>query len=109
MDEVERLLRERPIGKRRGNKREVIDGVSPQVLAEAGWGVIFPQSAGQAENLRKALGPLLTRRQEEAGDRYHEYLEGEGYCPKDDPVKFLQRQKASLDRVAVEAPPGGKE
>ncbi|HEX5718170.1 MAG TPA: hypothetical protein VF179_18560 [Thermoanaerobaculia bacterium] len=99
MDELERLLRERPLRKGRGNKREVIDGVSPQVLAEAGWGVIFPQSAGQAEDLRKALEPLLTRRKDEAGDRYHEYLEGEGYCPKDDPAKFLQRQKASLDRV----------
>jgi hypothetical protein len=100
MDEVARLLRERPLRRRRGNKREVIDGVSPQDLAQAGWGVIFPQSAGLATELRKALEPLLTRRKNEAGDSmYREYLEGKGYCPGDNHLTFLQREKAGPGRV----------
>ncbi len=100
MDEVERLLRERPLRRRRGNKREVIDGVSPQDLAQAGWGVIFPQSGGLATELRKALEPLLTRRRDEAGEaRYREYLEEEGYRSGNNHLDFLQRRKAGPGRV----------
>lgn len=45
----------------------VIEGVDPRNLAEASWGVIFPQNADP--KIKEALEPLLKHRAEQAGKR----------------------------------------
>lgn len=99
MDEVLRLLLAQPLGRGRGTKREVIDGVNPQDLAQAGWGVIFPESAGDAEGLLRELDPLLKHRQKQSGGLYRDFLGRRGYRHGDDSLEFLKRHGAGPGRV----------
>jgi hypothetical protein len=77
----------------------VIDGVTPQDLSQAGWGVIFPESDGEAAELQKALKPLLDRRRDQAAGLYCEYLGDQGYRAGDSTVDFLLRHRAGPGRV----------
>ncbi len=63
-------------------------------LEEVGWGIIFAYGDPQAEAIREALSPLLELRREQAGERYHEYLGGDGYRPGESKNKFLARHGA---------------
>ncbi len=63
-------------------------------LEEVGWGIIFAYDDPQAEAIREALSPLLALRREQAGERYREYLHGEGYRPGESKNKFLARHGA---------------
>jgi len=63
----------------------VKEGVDPNKLDEAGWGVIFPQyPAAEAERqkeveaIREALQPLLQWREQKAGTRFAEWCQGTG-------------------------------
>ncbi len=63
-------------------------------LDEVGWGIIFAYDDPQAEAIREALSPLLALRREQAGERYREYLHGEGYRPGESKNAFLARHGA---------------
>jgi len=67
----------------------VVEGIDSKNLAETGWGVIFAHNAEPA--VRDSLKELLDYRRECAGDRYREYIGGEGYRPGETKQKFLTR------------------
>lgn len=68
------------------------EGVDPDDLAEAGWGVIFAASdRGKSEAIKEALGELLSLRRRECGPRYHEYLGVEAYRPAERADELLAR------------------
>jgi hypothetical protein len=69
----------------------VKEGVDPTDLAKSGWGVIFAAKDERAAAVKDALAELLKRRREQAGDRYHEYIGGEGYRPDESKNQFLSR------------------
>jgi hypothetical protein len=50
----------------------VVFGCDPEILAEAGWGMVA--AADTADGVIAALEPLRTRRREQAGDRYYEFM-----------------------------------
>ena len=63
-------------------------------LSDAGWGVIF---AGEPEpGVYEALKPLLDLRREQAGDRYKEYKNENGYLPGYDKPTFLKESGAAV-------------
>jgi hypothetical protein len=53
------------------DSRDVIAGVDPNDLSEAGWGIIFPAKIDPA--IREALSELIEHRKQEAGEYYKEY------------------------------------
>jgi len=63
--------------------------IDPRNLAEAGWGVIFPE--GRQDELREALAPLLSLRRAQAGrlreNRYRELVA----LPGESKARFLAR------------------
>lgn len=65
--------------------------VDPRDLAQAGWGVIFPE--GRQDELREALAPLLALRRAQAGsidkNRYRELV----HCRGESKTKFLARHR----------------
>ena len=65
------------------------EGVDPQRLDSAGWGVVFLRDAGSA--VRAAMEPLLARRREEAGDLYRELAGPSGFRPGESKWDFLER------------------
>lgn len=65
------------------------EGANPDVLAEAGWGVVFTHDADPA--IRAALAPLLDRRRSEALDRYRELSGPDGYRSNESVGAFLRR------------------
>jgi hypothetical protein len=67
----------------------VQEGVNPDVLAEAGWGVVFSNDADP--EIRAALAPLLDRRRSEALDHYRELSGPDGYRPNESIGAFLKR------------------
>jgi hypothetical protein len=67
----------------------VAEDVNPEVLAEAGWGVIFAFGADPA--IQEALKPLLDRRRTQAADRYRVLAGPDGYRPDDTAASFLKR------------------
>jgi hypothetical protein len=67
----------------------VTEGVNPDVLAEAGWGVIFAYGADPA--IQEALKQLLDRRRTQAADRYRILAGPDGYRPDDTAASFLKR------------------
>ena len=70
----------------------VKEGVDPADLSQTGWGVIFASDDGkQVEAWREALKPLLDLRREQAGERYREYIGGDGFRPNDSKNDFLTR------------------
>lgn len=68
--------------------------INAESLAEAGWGVIFPNRIDPA--IVEALKPLLTLRQQQAGDNYKIYQgEENGYRQGDSKLDFLYRHGVS--------------
>jgi DNA/RNA endonuclease G (NUC1) len=79
---------------------EVREGVDPDRLEEAGWGVVFPATADAAGKkaqaaVREALKPLLDLRREQAGRvnsrRYREFTGPAGYRSGERDDQFLAR------------------
>lgn len=75
--------------------REVIDGVDPCLLEQAGWGVVFPKV--MKPGVREALRPLLEWRQQQAGaadERLFQVYEGEerGYDPSENLLRYLEKR-----------------
>lgn len=67
----------------------VQEGVNPDILAEAGWGIVFAHDADP--RIREALAPLLDRRRSQAVDRYCELSGPDGYRPNETFGAFLKR------------------
>ena len=67
------------------------EGVDPKDLGEAGWGVIFAFDDPRVPAVKEALGELLDRRREQAGDLFRLYEGGEGYRPDEAKTQFLAR------------------
>jgi hypothetical protein len=68
------------------------EGVDPKNLGQSGWGVVFAYSdSDQTPAILEALRPLLTLRQEQAGDRYREYTGQNAYRPGEAKSQFLAR------------------
>ncbi len=72
------------------NPFEVVTGVDPLDLSQAGWAVVFAPDTPPA--VRKALEPLLAHRREQAGALYRELAGDEGYRPGDTKLSFLARR-----------------
>jgi hypothetical protein len=70
----------------------VKEGVDPKKLGESGWGIIFAfEDQDEVPAVKEALGELLEHRQEEAGERYREYIGPDAYRPDESKSKFLAR------------------
>lgn len=87
------------LGTTKRRMRDVIDGVDPKSLAQAGWGVIVAESDLLVDEALEALQPLFDLRRREAGDRYKEFLGADGYVEGEDKLDFLARHKAGPGRV----------
>ncbi len=87
--EVEELRRWR--SRREEDHLDTRFEVDPFHLAEAGWGVIFPE--GREQELREALGPLLALRKAQASElsesRYRELVHHRG----ESKARFLARHR----------------
>lgn len=95
LKEILREWLERP----RRRLRDVIDGVDPKNVAQAGWGVIVAKSDELIYGSLEALRPLLDLRKREAGIRYKEFLGADGYIAGEDKLDFLARHGAGPGRV----------
>ena len=75
--------------------RRIKEGLDPQHLSEAGWGVIFAyQDIDKIPALMNALAELLALRQKQAGQRYREYTGTEAYRSGESKSNFLARHGA---------------
>ena len=78
-------------------RRGLKEGLDPCKLDEAGWGVVFPQSADSAA-LREALAPLLDLRRSQAAKRqernFREFAGDDGYRAGETKLDFLARHDA---------------
>jgi hypothetical protein len=76
----------------------VIEGVDPNDLSQAGWGIIFPyedpKRSSRFAAIEKQLEPLLALRKSQAGPYFQVYKEGRGYRPGDTASQFLARYGA---------------
>jgi len=90
-----------PASKSRG----VREGVDPQDLSQAGWGILFAhQDQERAPAIMEALGDLLALRKSQAGERYKEFSGLGAYRPGESKTEFLARHgvgpgPADPDRV----------
>ena len=72
--------------------RGLQEGVDPKQLAQAGWGVIFAYAErDRLDEIKEALAPLLTLRQEQAGERYREYAGLDAFRPGQSAQDFRAR------------------
>ena len=84
----------------REGDRELVDGRSPERLAEAGWGVVFAESTDP--RVREALADLLQRRrsQADAGEPlYREFAGSDGVRAGESKDQFLARHGAGPGAV----------
>ncbi|MES1240040.1 MAG: hypothetical protein ABUT39_00335 [Acidobacteriota bacterium] len=79
--------------------REVIDGVDPKRLDEAGWGIVVAEADDLVDDALEALQPLSDLRRREAGARYKVFLGADGYLRGEDKLDFLSRHGAGPGRV----------
>jgi hypothetical protein len=70
----------------------VKEGVDPNDLAQAGWGIIFGAKNPLVTKIKVALAPLLNLRQSEAGARFRIYEGAEGYRSGDTARTFMGRR-----------------
>ena len=89
---------------RAGATRGLKEGLDPCRLAEAGWGAIFPAGPVGAP-LRDALAPLLELRRAQAGGRFRELWDDDGYRPGETKLAFLARHGAGPGPADPEALP----
>jgi hypothetical protein len=85
----------------------VIEGIDPNNLAEAGWGIVFAPGVDPA--VRDALKPLVEHRREQASAiverRFREFVDADAYRPDESSRDFLIRngsapgQPANPDKV----------
>ncbi len=68
----------------------VKEGVDPTQVQSSGWGIIMAHNADPA--IKEALSELLNHRQQQAGEKYREYLGPNGYRPDETKNKWLARQ-----------------
>ena len=86
---------------RTGSKeRMAIRQVHPNNLEEAGWCVVFPEKSDPS--IRKALEPLLARREREASRLFKVFEGSAGVRDGDDARKWLERHGAGLSIVDPE-------
>jgi len=78
--------------KGRGQLRSPVEGVNPDNLAEAGWGVIF---AANLDAERQALEPLLALRRQQAGIRYREFSGDYAFATNESKQGFLKMRGAA--------------
>jgi hypothetical protein len=95
LKEILRVRLEKP--KRR--LREVVDGVDPEKLEQAGWGIIVAKSDELVYDSLEALQPLDLRKREAGVARYKEFLGADGYVAGEDKLDFLARHGAGPGRV----------
>jgi hypothetical protein len=73
-------------------KRGVKEGVDPERLDSAGWGIIFAHAdRDRLLALKEALGPLLDRRREQAGTLFKEFSGVDALRPGETKTGFLAR------------------
>ncbi len=82
----------------------VAEGVDPRNLRDTGWGVVFAAGDPRADELREALGPLLTRRKSQADKRYRIYFGPDGYGPRESKSSFLSRHGSAPGMPAENVP-----
>lgn len=76
-------------------KRGVKEGIDPERLDSAGWGIIYAHpDQEKVSAIREALGDLLALRTEQAGDRYREFSGADAYRPGETKTNFLARHGA---------------
>ncbi len=68
---------------------DVMAGVDPLDLSQAGWAVIFAERADP--RIREALEPLLAHRRSQAGALYREFVGPDGYREGDTKQSLLAR------------------
>jgi len=93
LDPVPEAAARRRVERTRRRARPPRYGVVTGDLRSAGWGVVFVEGVDSA--VREALGPLLARRRQQAGDRFRELT----YRPGEGSVDFRTRLRAGLGRV----------
>ncbi len=98
IDELEQRFGKKP-------HYRVMEGVNPNNLAEAGWGVIFAAKDPQADAVREALGELLDLRRQQAQGLYKEYTDADGYRPRESKNAFLERHGVGPGAVRPESMP----
>jgi len=78
----------------------VIADIDPNNLDEAGWCVVFAGDADPA--VKRALDPLLRRREQQAGRLFAVFEGQDGYQPGDDARKWVERHGAGFSLVDPE-------
>jgi hypothetical protein len=78
----------------------VLGGVDPENLAQAGWGVIFPEVSDH--NIQKALDPLLRLRKEQTNGLFKVFDGAEGYIKNDTANAWLARPPRRLRMESVD-------
>jgi hypothetical protein len=69
----------------------------PNVLAEAGWGVVFARDCDPS--ICEALQPILELRRQEAGDLFKVFEGSSAPGPDESAVRWINRNGATLDVV----------
>ena len=82
---------------------DVLPGINPKHLNEAGWGVIFARDADP--ELVESLKPLLDLRAEQAGSLYRIYQGEDGVHPGETKAQFLGRHQVAGPPVDPEQMP----
>jgi hypothetical protein len=100
LDAIAKALRERLEKKPRTQR----DFKYPDDLSKAGWGVIFAKGDERENAVRKALRPLLDQRRSQAGVRFHEYREDDGYVGSESALEFLTRHGSGPGMPLFSAP-----
>lgn len=72
-------------------------GINPKDLSQTGWGVIFAYDA--KPEIREALNELLEHRQNQAKEKYKEFIGHEGYQPEQSKNDFLANHKVGPGAV----------
>jgi hypothetical protein len=72
---------------------EPLGRIDPLDLAQAGWGVVFAETADPA--VRAALEPLLARRRGQAGTLFREFTGADGYRAGESKFDFLGRARVA--------------
>ncbi len=81
----------------RGVPKRLKFGLDPLELADAGWGVVWPESADP--EIREALAPLLDHRRVQATRRREEYFKELTYLPDETTLEFWRRHGLGPDSV----------